>query len=765
MSDSIALVFGAAIVLLYSYDRFNIATYAGEARLERLVALISPDRLRARGTVLKAYLIYAGMLVAIYLFLCGYAEVLPVLGGPTLVTETLGASQLPIPAIQASDTAGFAPVGGGAVAAWAQPLSGPDETNAGIGIAPSVSLTVALIMVGLAPTFPVLARFDGWMRSVAHRLAGIPTWVLEAEEDLRTPRIGQSYLARAPLIAEQDRQRIRKLREVSPPSLRNDVGFWDDLRVITAISTWIVDDKVHLSKVSVQVRFDRLEKALRTRRDGLFQQLDGIIQHGGFAGAPQAPAVSTNGDKSVPEATGIEPGAAKAEEAGASNAEAGEIEGRGETNADGKSGASETPSTPSSETIQIERLVADLAADLRILVALYVEHGVIDYDRDSGRLEDRGKRTSQQVAAKAALRKYAEPVRNDQGSAHDTSYAAAAWLWSVGIVLVLAVVWSMTLGGYETILQRTSARGDSWRALNYAVLSFNVYGLTLLIALAIRDGFRQQETWYPGMETSAWTRWLPQIALVGFAAWLGAMLFMVGVSIWQSAIRLGWATVKANLSATIEGSFGYNAPTALRGVLLALIVISLLDRRQSAADRHVRQSGGKQSAGNPSAAKQSVENKSVERRLVENPVAENPSATVGDQRVGNGADDARPRDEVRSSLRWARWTALAMFVAGFASRALTTLAGTKPSFDGVTTGLLLYAAANSALIGFFVVFCVSEMLFHKLGHRQGATSGRRPDPGPDGGGPDGSGPDGSGSDRGGSGTSSAEPLPEPEAGR
>jgi integral membrane sensor domain MASE1 len=67
-----------------------------------------------------------------------------------------------------------------------------------------------------------------------------------------------------------------------------------------------------------------------------------------------------------------------------------------------------------------------------------------------------------------------------------------------------------------------------------------------------------------------------------------------------------------------------------------------------------------------------------------------------------------------SSWEWACWTAVAMFVVGAVTRYLTFLGGagqTKNISDteGVVVGLMLYAGLYSAIIGFSVVYCVSEM--------------------------------------------------------
>lgn len=627
MSDNLALLFGVAIILFYSYDRFNIATYQGDARLDRLVSLISPDKLRARGTVLKAYAFYAFMLVSIFLFLCAYAEILPALGGPSVTSKTLGASQLPAQAEVATRpiVTGFAPLHGGSVSTWAQQLTNAgDQQDRGIGISPSVSLAIALVVVGLAPTFPLLKRFDEWMRSVAHRLAGIPTWILEASDALRGSQVGEKNLRGAPLISRSDRERLEKFRKVSSKTpLENDDGFWSDLTVIVAISSWILEDKVKLSGSSARSLFTRLEKTLIDRKEGLIHQLDGIIASGGF-GSPAAPLSDERElEAEVPRQQG---------------------------------------------TGQIEKVVDDLAVDCRILVALYVEHGVIDFDTagESAPVA----RANQQDQAKAALRAYAEAARGEPTAAYYTTYATSVWLWTLGITLSIALIWSITLGGYETILQRAVPRPFYWRMLNYVFFSFNVYCLTLLIALAIRDGLRHKSaSWHGTLALGEWTRWLPQLFGVAAASWAGAMMFLVGVSIWQYAIRVGWDKAKDSLGDTITGSVEYNAPTALRGALMALIVLVLLDRRQ----------------------------------------AEDPGGR-GDQGI-----------KTPSSLRWAVSAAAIMFIAGIGTRLLSSFAGGSLSeIDGELTGLMLYAALHSALVGFFVVFCVSEMLLFKMRARRDA---------------------------------------------
>ena len=660
MPDTIALLFGMAIILVFSYDRFNVATYDGEARLDRLVTLISPDKLRARSTVLKAYSLYAGMLIVIYLFLCAYAEILPILGGPNLLAEA-GTSQLPVEAgeVPLADASGFVSVGD-AAEAWAQPLAEPEMSSRGIGIAPSVSLGMALVIVGLAPTFPFLKRFDEWMRGAAHRLAGIPTWVLEAGDALRRERIlGETTIGSAPLISKDDRERFDKLKQVAKGSrLKDDADFWKDLVTIFVVSNWIVEDKVRLSRPNS--RLIRLEKTLSDRTEALFQQIDGIIAGGGFApiGGPE-PTPTANGDNK---------------------------------NKDSEVAGNRRPSTA-----PIARRVDDLAADFRILVALYVEHGVIKFDTTTDVPANDATRTNQYDRAMAMLREYAEAARDEPSAANDTNYATSAWLWTLGVTLVFAVIWSATFGWYETILQRGGSRSLAWRAATYAFLNFNVYGVTLLIALVVRDGFRHQTTkWHDSLRLSDWTRWLPQRFFAALAAWLGATFFLIGVTLWTTAARDGWT-----FSGSIASSFEYNAPTALRGSVMAIIVLALVDRRQIGA--------------RAAECRWKDRFKQLLYRIFQKQAPQSNSTRVWSDR----------RREVCSSLRWAGGAAGLMAVAGLVTRALTTIAADYKlsEFDGEISALVIYAALQSALVGFCVAFCVSEMLFLRIRSAAPRSSG------------------------------------------
>ena len=134
---------------------------------------------------MRAYIFYALALLMIYLFMCAYAELLPLVGGPSLDGNAIGASGIPVVNVEPSSqvTTGFNssdPLSDQRLSSVAHPASQATR----LGIDPAVSLTVALIIVGLAPSFPALQRVENWIRLTAHRLAGIPTWIIAASEDL-----------------------------------------------------------------------------------------------------------------------------------------------------------------------------------------------------------------------------------------------------------------------------------------------------------------------------------------------------------------------------------------------------------------------------------------------------------------------------------------------------------------------------------------------------------------------------------------------------
>lgn len=647
MPDLVALLFGALIIVAFSYERFNRATYEGGRQLERLVTLLSPDKLRARRIVLRAYVFYAITLLIIYFFLCAYAEVIPLLGGPDLDAGALGASKLPTIQVEGAAplTTGFDPGGEAGESGWKQPLSSADaEEDDGFGIDGSVSLAIALIIVGLAPTFPVLRRFEDWMRIAAHRLAGIPTRVIGAAEELRhsdlsiTVGVGGAVPADTILIPRGDWERMARYQTEAEDHLTAPDDFRRDLEVIFAASAWLLDGKLKLANTGGRERLDQLEAELRKRRDALIVDLD--------------------------EKSGYRPGETRPVEAVAEAAP---------QDAD-KAEASEFKRT------SWERLAGnadDLADDLCILLALYVEHEMVVAGNPVS-MAAGGPRAParQQLLARKKLEGFLGDVL-DQSATVGHLQVLHVWLWTLGVVVVVALLWSLFPGPFETEMQLGKAENAYLRALSYAATALNSYCIPMLVALALHDGALHAQRWQ-NVWQSRWTVWLPQAAFLVFLGWLVATLFVVALALWLSAIADGGFAANERVWEKLQHTFEFNAPTTLRGAVLAVIVVFLIDASSGRASRVLR------------------------------------NATF------------------LNSLAWATSAAGIMAFCGAITRALSSWSSMvnagRPGFDEIDRGLIVYAALYSAIIGFFVVFCVAEALrdYRRSTSRGRATSPREP---------------------------------------
>ncbi|MCA1408517.1 hypothetical protein I6F26_30210 [Ensifer sp. IC3342] len=621
MPNLVALLFGAAIVLFYSYNRFNRVTYEGGRQMERLVNLLSPDKLRARRIVLHAYAFYALILLLIYFFLCAYAELLPLLGGPDLA---VGASKLPVPSADAPTAviAGFAPSNDAAAIPWT--LSSVVDPTAvrdfDIGINASVSLAIALIMVGLAPTFPLLGNFEDWMRGAAHRLAGIPTHVIGASEDLRRKDLGFSAAADAAtseknrfLIPRSSWDRMAHYQAAAKDQVSEPEDFRLDLELIFAVSAWILDRKLKLANASVRERFQQLEDALHKRRDQLIVELDDRSDYG--SGGAKYAAGGGTGDANLGER----------------------------------------------KRATWERIASDaddLADDLCILLALYVEHEIIvpssmASDEDTAH---------QQFAARKKLEGFLGGLLHPHSAAgYRRSYAMTTSLWALGVVLFVSLLWSLLPGRFENELVWDIPPNAYSRMLSCIFYAFNNYCIPMIVTLALRDAGMQSRRWR-NMRLAHWTLWLPQAVLVVFASWAVAAVFVMGLQLWKTGFDTGWAANGQNIWVILRSSFEYNAPTAVRGAVLALLVAFLLDAW-------------------------------LARAL---------SLSL--------------RPAYLSSLAWALGSAVIMALCGGLTRYLTswsTKSATTQSLNAIDRGLIVYSALFSALIGFFVVFCVTAVLLNQ----------------------------------------------------
>lgn len=671
MTNLVALLFGVAIVIFFSYERFNRTTDEAGKQLQRLVSLLSPDKLRSRRVVMNAYGFYAATFVLIYLFLCAYAELLPVLGGPALA---VGASSLPDDVKPA--VTGFTPDGPGKDlldTLWTQTLSsyaGSGETRAfDIGIDSSTSLAVALLIVGLAPSFPILQNFEIWMRGAAHRLAGIPTRVLEIRDELRSHALAIDIKPSTEvpdnmlLITRGDWQRLAWYRSQAERELDSPREFFEDLILVFAVSNWIIERKLKLSNPQERERFVELERDLKERRDALIEKLDIKARY-----APASAAAHAQNAGAVPADALVAPDESKS------------------TNWD-----------------RLAIQLGELADDMCILLALYTEHEIITGSQvpetpnklrgereDGGRarlipaaaMEDANSETRSAhdlasngagdravVAQRELARRQLEAFLKDHlasaaGPARSRSFTMVSALWAFFVITIVALLWSQFPGRFEQEIQSERTSDPYWRLALYWSTALMAYFIPVAVALAIRSGWRQFRVW-PNMRETGWTVRVPQAAFILFASWLLATLCLLATTLWQAGLAVGWQQNAEYAWRTLRWSFQYNAPTPLRGAMLALLVVLLLDSRQSRT----------------------------------RPLSRSARAT---------------------SVIWGLSAALALAVTGGVTRLLSSYAGALQAaipreslFDSVDRGLIVYAALYSAIIGFCVVFSISEVLLYQ----------------------------------------------------
>ncbi|MEL5879204.1 hypothetical protein [Cereibacter sphaeroides] len=106
----------------------------------------------------------------------------------------------------------------------------------------------------------------------------------------------------------------------------------------------------------------------------------------------------------------------------------------------------------------------------------------------------------------------------------------------------------------------------------------------MILPLALRDAARFAGRWNT-LWTSHWTVSLPQALIIAGLSWLIALACFLGLVLWTAAISKGWAQSQNAAFESLKLSLLYNGPTALRGAVLALLVLLLIDARDAALHR------------------------------------------------------------------------------------------------------------------------------------------------------------------------------------
>ena len=199
----VAFVFGLLFVAFFAWRRFKEKTFDAKSFSYRVLTELDLTALRGGAAMRRAYLIYAGTLVLLYLGMTFFGK---------LILETVG--QLPI--------------------------AGAHVDTSGLNFSsPQWPLMLAFGFAGLAPLLPPLEAAETWLRRRAHQAVGIPT------------RIDQ--LAR--LIIDNFDRRLRRHSEADDSAATNSPS-----AVAQQVPLWA---RTHLGGDAVVARIGKVHEELR----------------------------------------------------------------------------------------------------------------------------------------------------------------------------------------------------------------------------------------------------------------------------------------------------------------------------------------------------------------------------------------------------------------------------------------------------------------------------------------------------------------------
>lgn len=515
MQEVLSLLFGAAVIVFFARERFNIASFETEIRLQRLADLLAPDKMRAHTTVRLSFMLYLVLLLTLYLAICLYARFLP-----DNIKELIGAT---------SEQVG------------ATGLEGAPGT--GTGITSSFPVWIALAIVGLGPSIPIVKNGEAWLRERTHQLVGIPTRVLNNAADLRRSEAANEILAGIEDKKETEsgltNNDILLLRQVKKQYIEipDSEDLIRSLQLCAVISAWIFRGRADPGHSPQRRNFQELEKRLHGRKRELFKKLKGAINLD-----PKSDGSGQNGGSQ------------------------------------GSKG--DAPDIPRRDLWEsLTRDARELADDIHLYLALLVEHRVLPTRRAVEKKTMTGR-------INAKLANYLADIRPEKKLLTSDHTLMVTLFWTFWIVLAMGVfqgaVWSWVelRLSYPTSPARWNVPLSS-RTTRYTLTSLLSYVIPVMVAMALwyaRDDRALQHQPQSNLH-SHWTESLPKLMGPFFLGWLIACMTMSSLALFRSMI--------AGKNNIVDGSdffervnilMQYNAPISLRGACLALLLTVLVDR-------------------------------------------------------------------------------------------------------------------------------------------------------------------------------------------
>ena len=472
----VSLLFGAVILVVFAWDQFKRPSYEASKELTRLIEFLAPSDLRNRRVYARAYAAYASILLLIYVVVCVFATV-PVLGALGLAGgENLATAQSPI-----------------------------------------VPLSIALAMVGLAPSLPILQRFEEKIRFAAHHLSGIPARLLHGCRILQARPLGlpetDTRTGTGLLIPDQDWKRLRHYRRTSKPILADPADFAEDMAKIVAYRAWFLKHRLNASPRLPRPGILRHETDLAARIEGLILALDLLSGFGREAGADPAGQPRDTWEKYAAEA---------------------------------------------------DLLCADVCA----LVMLHVEHGLVATQPGNAWTDAAADEDETRRAAECLVRFLGGADRwADEGA-----LVGIVWMRATVTALVVAFAWGTLLGNLENPQHFFPLASG----FTFALSAFLIYSLAVFVALSLHERAVRRNRW-PSMVTTDWTRWIGPVFWVFLGAGLASVICVTALNLYWSIVAVGFDRVLAKFWAGLASAVIYEGPRAMLGPILAVGLVASVD--------------------------------------------------------------------------------------------------------------------------------------------------------------------------------------------
>lgn len=221
----------------------------------------------------------------------------------------------------------------------------------------------------------------------------------------------------------------------------------------------------------------------------------------------------------------------------------------------------------------------ELADDMCVLLALYEEHGLLRLPTAPS--SDPVKFSKNQLRheqLKDFIIRDSEIAHGEQRDAHRAMLAIS---WSFGIIMIAALVWSAVPGLWEQQVlywgEENATRGWYARLRDRVQDGLLTLFLPVAVGIGIWQGSRSSFTWGCGL-CDSWTVALRRALLIFGASWVVGAFFSCGAALWSSGMENGWNTSSDESLKRLAGIFDFNAPFVIRGAVLALLVVGCLDR-------------------------------------------------------------------------------------------------------------------------------------------------------------------------------------------